>query len=220
MLAEGYNSKSVYLRTLLYFRAYTGLTLLAMVLMSAGIALSLLKPWPFKYIVDGLLSGDASHGSAEAKALIAKWFGWTNAPGAVLALCGALVVISLLSGLVNLLSNALLIRIGLKALLHLRTQIYSCLQALPLRFHDARRSSDSSFRVAYDSQSIQTIYNKGFATTFGAVVTLIGALAIMLPMDWRLTLVSMAVLPPVIWALVDKALNDFIVASRLVLLIF
>lgn len=201
MLAEGYNSKSVYLRTLLYFRAYTGLTLLAMVLMSAGIALSLLKPWPFKYIVDGLLSGDASHGSAEAKALIAKWFGWTNAPGAVLALCGALVVISLLSGLVNLLSNALLIRIGLKALLHLRTQIYSCLQALPLRFHDARRSSDSSFRVAYDSQSIQTIYNKGFATTFGAVVTLIGALAIMLPMDWRLTLVSMAVLPPVIWAI-------------------
>src|SRR4029453_5749330 len=125
-----------------------------------------------------------------------KWFGWTDPPGAVLALCGALVVISLFSGLVNLLSNALLIRIGLKALLHLRTQIYSCLQALPLRFHDARRSSDSSFRVAYDSQSIQTIYNRGFSTIFGAVVTLIGALVIMLQMDWRLTLISMAVLPP------------------------
>ena len=172
-----------------------------MILMSAGIGLTLLKPWPFKYIVDGVLSGDASHGSAEAKAVIAKWFGWTNAPGAVLALCGALVVISLLSGLVNFLSNALLIQIGLKALLHLRTQIYSCLQALPLRFHDARRSVDSSFRVAYDSQSIQTIYNKGFATTFGAVVTLIGALLIMFPMNWQLTLVSMAVLPPVAWAI-------------------
>jgi ATP-binding cassette subfamily B protein len=201
MLAGGYKSKSVYLRTFLYFRAFTGRTLLAVILMSVGIGLNLLKPWPFKYIVDGLLPADASHGSAAAKALIATWFGWTNAPGAVLALCGALVVISLLSGLVNLLSTALLIRIGLKALLHLRTQIYSCLQALPLRFHDARHSSDSSFRVAYDSQSIQTIYNKGFATTLGAVVTLIGALAIMLPMDWRLTLVSMAVLPPVIWAI-------------------
>lgn len=121
MLAGGSNSKSVYLRTLLYFRAFTGQTLLAVMLMSAGVGLSLLKPWPFKYIVDGLLSGDASHGSAEAKALIAKWFGWTNAPGAVLTLCGALLLISLLSGLVNLLSNALLIRIGLKALLHLRT---------------------------------------------------------------------------------------------------
>jgi ABC-type multidrug transport system fused ATPase/permease subunit len=201
MPAGSHNSKSVYLRTLVYFRAFTSQTLLALTLMSAGIGLNLLKPWPFKYIVDGLLPGDDSHGSAEAKALLTKWFGWTDPPGAVLALCGALVVISLLSGLVNLLSNALLIRIGLKALLHLRTQIYSCLQALPLRFHDARRSSDSSFRVAYDSQAIQTIYNKGFATTFGAVVTLIGALVIMLPMDWRLTLVSMAVLPPVVWAI-------------------
>ena len=84
---------------------------------------------------------------------------------------------------------------------HLRTQLYSCLQALPLQFHDARRSSDSSFRVAYDSQSIQTIYNKGFATIFGAVVTLIGALVIMFRMNWQLTLVSMAVIPPLYWAI-------------------
>ena len=192
---------SIYLRTLRYFRAFRGQTLLAVILMAVGIAFNLLKPWPFKYIVDGLLPGDASHGSAEARAFVARWFGWTNAPGAVLALCGALVVISLLAGLVNMFSSALLIRIGLKALLHLRTQLYSCLQALPLQFHDARRSSDSSFRVAYDSQSIQTIYNKGFATIFGAVVTLVSALVIMLRMDWRLTLVSMAVLPPVVWAI-------------------
>ncbi|MEJ2379381.1 MAG: ABC transporter ATP-binding protein [Pseudolabrys sp.] len=200
MLIKNYNSKSVYLRTLVYFRAFARQTLLAAMLMSAGIGLTLLKPWPFKYIVDGILSGGSSHGSVEAKALIAKWFGWTNAPGAILALCGALVLISLLSGLINLLSNALLIRIGLKALLHLRTQLYSCLQALPLRFHDARRSSDSSFRVAYDTQAIQTIFNKGFAATFGAVLTLIGALVIMFPMNWQLTLVAMAVLPPVVWA--------------------
>jgi ATP-binding cassette subfamily B protein/subfamily B ATP-binding cassette protein MsbA len=83
----------------------------------------------------------------------------------------------------------------------LRTQLYSCLQTLPLRFHDARRTSDSSFRVAYDSQAIQTIYNKGFATTFGAIVTLVGALLIMFPMNWQLTLVSMAVFPPIVWAI-------------------
>jgi ATP-binding cassette subfamily B protein/subfamily B ATP-binding cassette protein MsbA len=201
MLAGGYKSKSVYFRTLLYFRAFTAQTLLAAILMSAGIALNLLKPWPFKYIVDAVLSSDASHGSAEAKAVIAKWFSWTDASGVVLSLCAALVVISLVSGLANLLSSALFIQIGLKALLHLRTRLYSCLQALPLRFHDARRSSDSSFRVAYDSQAIQTIYNNGFTTTFGSVVTLIGALLIMLPMNWLLTLVSMAVLSPLVWAL-------------------
>ena len=75
--------------------------------------------------------------------IIKQWFGWTDGMGAVIALCAGMAVIALLSGLVNLVSNALLIRIGLKALLHLRTQLYTCLQALPLQFHDARRSSDS-----------------------------------------------------------------------------
>ena len=190
---------SIYFRTLLYFRAFAGKTILAVLLMSAGIGFNLLKPWPFKYIVDGIL--DSTHGSSGAKDFIARWFGWTTSTGAIVALCGILVLISLFSGIVNLLSNALLIRVGLRALLHLRTQLYSCLQGLPLHFHDARRSSDSSFRVAYDSQSIQTIYNKGFATTFGAVVTLISALLIMIRMDWMLTFVSMAVLPPVVWAI-------------------
>ncbi len=50
------------------------------------------------------------------------------------------------------------------------------------------------------SQSIQTIYNNGFANTYGAIITLIGALLIMFPMNWQLTLVSMAILPPVVWA--------------------
>jgi ATP-binding cassette subfamily B protein len=201
MLTGLQKSKSVYLRTLLYFRAFSGQTLLALFLMSIGIGLTLLKPWPFKYIVDGVLSDGTTFGSADAKAFVLKWFGWTDATGVVLALCGALVAISLLAGLVNLVANALLVRIGLKALLHLRTELYSCLQALSLRFHDSRRSSDSSFRVTYDSQAIQTIYNKGFAASFGAILTLIGALLIMFPMDWRLTLVSMTVLPPVIWAI-------------------
>ena len=162
---------SIYIRTLRYFRAYTGQTVIAVLLMSVGIGFNLLAPWPFKYIVDGVLQSKTASGVAESRAVIAHWLGWTNPHGAVLALTGVLVIITVMAGLVNLFSNALLIKVGLKALLHLRTQLYTCLQALPLQFHDARRSSDSSFRVAYDSQSIQTIYNKGFATIFGAVVT-------------------------------------------------
>jgi ATP-binding cassette subfamily B protein len=83
-------------------------------------------------------------------------------------------------------------------LLKLRTDLYSYLQSLSLKFHDARRSSDSSFRVAYDSQSIQTIYNKGFTNIFAAVITLIGTFLIMLRLDWQLTLVSLAIVPLVV----------------------
>jgi len=192
---------AIYLRTLRYFRAYKGRTILAVALMSAGIGFNLLAPWPFKYVVDGILQPVTAPGVAEAHAFISHWFSWTSARGAALTLCAIMALIAVVSGLVNLLSSTLLIKIGLKALLHLRTQLYSCLQALPLQFHDTRRSSDSSFRVAYDSQSLQTIYNKGFATIFGSVVTLVGALSIMFRMNWQLTLVSMVVIPPLFLAI-------------------
>ena len=192
---------AIYLRTIRYFRAYSGQTILAVVLMSAGIGFNLLAPWPFKFVVDGILQPKNAAGVSSAHVFIAEWFSWTSDRGAALTLFVIMALIAIVSGLVNLLSNTLLIKIGLKALLHLRTQLYSCLQSLPLQFHDTRRSSDSSFRVAYDSQSLQTIYNKGFATIFGAVVTLVGALTIMFRMNWQLTLVSMAVIPPLFWAI-------------------
>jgi ATP-binding cassette subfamily B protein/subfamily B ATP-binding cassette protein MsbA len=55
--------------------------------------------------------------------------------------------------------------------------------------------------VAYDSQSIQTIYNKGFTNIFGSVITLIGTFVIMLRLDWQLTLVSLGIVPLVVGAI-------------------
>jgi len=163
-----------------------------------SILFSLLKPWPFKYIVDGVL--DPSGAGKSAGQLVRQWFGESNA-AAIFWLCVSMVVISLLSGLVNLASNYLFIRVGLRALLALRTDLYSTMQALPLKFHDSRRSADSSFRVAYDSQSIQTIYNKGFAGVLSSVVTLVAALCVMVRMSWQLSLASLVILPVVMWAI-------------------
>jgi ATP-binding cassette subfamily B protein/subfamily B ATP-binding cassette protein MsbA len=111
------------------------------------------------------------------------------------------VVLQLLSGGVSWITNYLLVKVGLQALLKLRTDLYSYLQSLSLKYHDVRRSSDSSFRVAYDSQSIQTIYNKGFTGIFGSVVTLIGTFIVMIRLDWQLTLLSLAIVPFIIAAI-------------------
>ena len=119
----------------------------------------------------------------------------------MLVWCAFLVAVTLVSGLLGLWSNFLFVRIGLQSLLKLRTDLFAYLQSLPLKFHDARRSSDSSFRVAYDSQSIQTIYNRGFTNIFGSGLTLVGIFAIMLRLDWTLTLLSVAIVPVVVWAI-------------------
>src|SRR5438270_7221941 len=173
---------SIYRRALSYYRPFLGQTLIGLLLSLCGIALNLLKPWPFKIIVDDILPRNPH-----------AHFG--NSPNLIPWLCLALVVLQLLWGLTNLASNYIFVRVGLRALLKLRTDLYAYLQSLSLKYHDARRSSDSSFRVAYDSQSIQTIYNKGFTNIFGSIITLVATFVIMLRMDWQLALLSLAIVP-------------------------
>ena len=191
----------IYARALRYFRPYLWPTLGGVVLTFVAIIVNSLKPWPFKYIVDGVLPSDATHGTEEARAFIRHWFGSAPLEQVAFWLCLILVIVTVLGGLITLVSNYLFIRVGLNALLRLRTDLYACLQSLPLKYHDSRRSSDSSFRVAYDSQSIQTIYNRGFATILSSFVMLIWTFGIMVWMNWPLALTSLAVLPFVTFAI-------------------
>jgi len=178
---------SIYRRVLRYYCPFLRQTIFGLCLSLLGVGLNLLKPWPFKIIVDDFLRAGS--------AIRPDWRMW------VLLLCSALIGIQFLWGIINWITNYLFVKIGLQALLKLRTDLYSYLQSLSLKYHDARRSSDSSFRVAYDSQSIQTIYNKGFTNIFGSVITLIGTFIIMLRLDWQLTLVSLGIVPLVVGAI-------------------
>src|SRR4029079_12561105 len=172
---------SIYRRVLRYYQPFWGKTTIGLFLSLVGIGLNLLKPWPFKIIVDDFLR--------PSPAARADWR--TLVP----LLCLALILIQFAWGIINWITNYLFVKIGLEALLKLRTDLYSHLQRLSLKFHDTRRSADSSFRVAYDSQSIQTIYNKGFTNIFTSGITLLGTFVIMLRLDWQLTLLSLVIIP-------------------------
>src|SRR5881398_3856932 len=194
---------SIYRRVLKYYRGFLGRSLIALAFSFAAIGLNLLKPWPFKIIVDQILPGrlkvfqfaiPPSFGGAIKTPVL-------DSVQAIGLLCLAMVIIQLLWSRLSFASNYMFVKIGLESLFRLRTELYAHLQRLSLKFHDTRRSSDSSFRVAYDSQSIQTIYNKGFTGIFGSVVTLIGTFAIMVQLDWQLTLLSLGIVPLIIGAI-------------------
>jgi ATP-binding cassette subfamily B protein len=179
---------SIYRRVLTYYRPFSAQTAVGLVLSRGAIGLSLLRPWPFKIIVDDILPRNPN-----------ARFG--NSPSLIPLLCLGVVTIQLFWGLLNLASNYLFVKVGLQALLKLRTDLYAYLQSLSLKYHDARRSTDSSFRVAYDSQSIQTIYNKGFTNIFSSVMTLTGMFVVMLQFDWKLTLLSLGIIPLIVGAI-------------------
>jgi len=179
---------NLYRRVIGYYRPYLGTICFSLVLLVIGVGFSLLKYVPVQWVIDHVVKAGAG---GEV-----RWEGFTFSSGqAALFAAVAMVVIYLLAGLLAFWRNYVSIEIGLKALLQLRTQLYSYLQYLPLHFHDRRRSGDSTFRVAYDSQAIQTFYNRGFDTIFGSVITLLMTFGLMTAMDPVLAGVSLLIVP-------------------------
>jgi len=85
------NQMSIYRRVLRYYRPFLGQTIFGLCLSLLGIALNLLKPWPFKIIVDDFLRAGS--------AIRSDWRMW------VLLLCLALIGIQLLWGIINWITN-------------------------------------------------------------------------------------------------------------------
>src|SRR3982751_7005472 len=97
---------SIYRRVLAYYRPFSAQTALGLVLSLAAIGLSLLRPWPFKIIVDDILRPNPKLWLGDSVHLI-PW------------LCLVFVVIQFLWGLLNLASNYLFVKVGLQGLLKL-----------------------------------------------------------------------------------------------------
>lgn len=189
---------SVHRRALAYFRPHIGPTFAAMLLTLLASAFNLLRPWPLAFIVDKLLPA-ASH-SPHGLAIWGHDLGAWSAPAILGGVCALMVVLHLLAGGIGYFVNVLTLRVGLHALLRLRTELYAGLHSLPLKFHDQRRSADSSFRVAYDSQSIQAIYSKWFFI-FQSTIALVGTFATMWIFDWQIALLSLVVVPFMVLAI-------------------
>jgi len=183
---------SIYRRVFACYRPFLKPTLFAASLTAVSILLGLVRLWPLSYIVDHVLPA-AGHPGYHIALLGHDLSNW-SLPSIVLLMCSIIVVFHIISGILGLYTGIIFLRVGLEALLKLRTEIYAYLHVLPLKFHDQRRSADSSFRVAYDSQSIQTFYSKAifiFQSSFSIVSTFI----IMWNIDRVLTLLSLGVVP-------------------------
>ena len=146
----------------------------------------LLKPWPLKFIIDNVLGGKPMPWKA-AEAFSGQTI--------LLFACIGLVVIYLLLGGLTLLNNYTTIKIGQMMVNDMRRDIYSHLQRLSLAFHSRRQVGDLLYRVTADTYSIQSLTMNGVFPIATAVVLLGGMFFVMLKLDWRLTLLALAVCP-------------------------
>jgi ATP-binding cassette subfamily B multidrug efflux pump len=76
--------------------------------------------------------------------------------------------------------------------------IYGHLQRLDLRFYDRNPVGRLMTRVTSDVDVLNDLFTSGVVTVFSDVLTLVGIMVMMLVMNWRLALVTFAVLPIIV----------------------
>jgi ATP-binding cassette, subfamily B, multidrug efflux pump len=91
-------------------------------------------------------------------------------------------------------------RLGQSVMLDLRRELFQHLQRLGLRFYDRNPVGRLITRVTNDVEVLNELFSSGLITVFGDVFTLIVIATVMLIVDWRLALVTFAVMPFVFMA--------------------
>jgi ATP-binding cassette subfamily B protein len=93
-------------------------------------------------------------------------------------------------------------RVSAEILFDMRREVYEHLQRLSPRFYASTRLGDVVSRINNDIGEIQRVASEAALAWVGNVLFLVGGVAMLIWLDWRLFLVGMATLPASAWALV------------------
>ena len=99
---------------------------------------------------------------------------------------------------------------GQKVMFDLRSQIFRHLQSMHVGFYDRNPVGRLVTRVTTDVDALNEMFTAGVVSIFEDVFVLAGIVVIMLRMDWRLALITFAVLPLIVVAtlIFRKAVRD------------
>jgi ATP-binding cassette, subfamily B, bacterial len=161
----------------------------------AGIALGVVKPWPLALIVDCVLGDQPLPGWA------ADTIGLLTPTEKLGALVAALFLLHVGQGAITATGNFLAIGIGLRGLRRVRDEVFTRLQRLSLRFHQGASAGDLIHRAAWDTFAFQTLFQQGVVTVFSAVAALIFMLVVMTRVNLLLTLIALATVPALVLAI-------------------
>jgi ATP-binding cassette subfamily B protein len=84
---------------------------------------------------------------------------------------------------------------GQRVMYDMRRSIYGHLQRLHVGYFDRHPVGRLMTRVTTDVDAVNELFTSGVVTVFGDLFTLLGIMGVMVALDWRLALVTFAVLP-------------------------
>ena len=174
ILGKAYDARLMR-RLLEYLRPYRTQVVLAIAAIIGHSILELAPPYLTKLVIDRYIpAGDLS-----GLGLLALFF--------LLTLVGTFVLEYVQTWTMQI--------TGQRIMFDLRMQIYTHLQRLDLRFYDRNPVGRLMTRVTTDVDVLNELFTAGVVSVFGDVFTLIGIMAVLVWMDWRLALIAFSVLP-------------------------
>ena len=90
--------------------------------------------------------------------------------------------------------NRLLMRMNTQVLYQIRCEMFEHLEKLPLKYFDGRTHGEIMSRFTNDTDTLREMLSNALPNMISSSVTLLGVLAAMLLMNWKLTLLVLAIL--------------------------
>ncbi|TXH29119.1 MAG: lipid A export permease/ATP-binding protein MsbA [Burkholderiaceae bacterium] len=187
------SSLKVYLRLLRYVVPYWGIFALSILGFLIFASTQPMLGYMLKYFVDGLSNPEASMFSSVPWFLeYAPWLAQLKLLQAVPLL---IVLIALWQGVGSFLGNYFLAKVSLGLVQDLRIALFNNLLTLPNRYFDNHNSGHLISRINYNVSMVTGAATDAIKVVVREGMTVIFLFASLLWMNWKLTLVMVAILP-------------------------
>ena len=158
-----------------FFRPYRGRLLGIAVLILVSVSIGVINPILLKLVIDNLL------GPKDLQLLYLQ--------------CGLMIVLPFISSGLGVWQSYLSNVVGQRVMDDLRLALYTHLQWMPLRFFTETRTGEIQSRIGNDVNGVQTVVTDTAASLLSNFATVATTVIAMLILDWRLTILSLGMLP-------------------------
>lgn len=119
-----------------------------------------------------------------------------------------LMILAVLAGAaMTLLYGYWSVIVGQKIMCDLRNQLYTHLQSMSLRFFTSTRTGEIQTRLISDVGGVQTVVSNTITDQISNIAIVLSTLAAMFWLDWRLTLLSVGMIP--FFTVIGKSVGEY-----------
>ncbi|MET7762738.1 ABC transporter ATP-binding protein [Streptomyces sp. NPDC005355] len=166
-------------RILRLFRPYRGRLAMVGLLVAASALVSVASPFLLRAVLDTAIP--------------------ERRTGLLTLLALGMIAAALVNSVFGVLQTLISTTVGQRVMHDLRTAVYDRLQRMPLAFFTRTRTGEVQSRIANDIGGMQATVTSTATSLVSNLTSVVATVVAMLALDWRLTVVSLLLLPLFVW---------------------